>query len=231
MKKTLVVLSGGQDSTTCLVHYTRIYKEVHCITFNYNQIHKSEINAALFISKKLGIQKHLVLDVKCLQDISISSLINSDIEINSPHPLDSVLPSTFIPGRNILFLILSSIYAYKNKINSIVLGVNEVDFSGYPDCRYAFIQAMNNVIQVGMSCNINFQTPLINLNKAEIWALSDYWNATDIILNYTVTCYNGVIGQGCSKCQACILRKKGFDKWKLNRAYYMSNIKRKMKLL
>jgi 7-cyano-7-deazaguanine synthase len=231
MKKALVIFSGGQDSTTCLIHYTHIYKEVHCITFDYDQLHKSEIDSALSISKKLGIKNHIVLDVKYLKDISTSSLTGNKILINRNHPLDTFLPSTFVPGRNILFLTLSSIYAYNHKINSIVLGVNQIDFSGYPDCRHEFIKIMNNTIKIGMSCNIVFKTPLMNLNKAEIWALSDYWNATDIILNDTVTCYNGILGKGCLECQACIFRKKGFDKWHLNRSYYMQSIKIKMNLL
>ncbi|AHG60361.1 Quec [Buchnera aphidicola str. USDA (Myzus persicae)] len=230
MKKALVVFSGGQDSTTCLIHYTHIYDEIHCITFDYNQLHKSEIDCSLLISNKLGIKNHIILDIKYLQNISMSSLTSNKFLINDIHPIDSILPSTFVPGRNILFLTLSSIYAYSHKINSVILGVNEVDFSGYPDCRNKFIQEMNNVINIGMNCNIKFLTPLMNLNKSEIWALSDYWNSIDIILNDTVTCYNGIQGKGCNKCQACILRKQGFDKWHLNRSYYMDSIKQKMKL-
>lgn len=231
MKKVLIILSGGQDSTTCLIHYTHTCQEVHCITFDYDQLHKSEIDSSLLISENLGVKNHKILNIKCLKDISVSSLINKNILINSIHPLDLSLPSTFVPGRNILFLVLSSIYAYNNDINSVVLGVSEVDFSGYPDCRNNFIKNMNNAIQIGMNSDIFFETPLINLNKSEIWALSDYWNATEIILNHTVTCYNGIPGKGCKKCQACILRNKGFNKWKLDPKYYMKSVKEKMKLL
>ncbi|QCI20153.1 MAG: 7-cyano-7-deazaguanine synthase QueC [Buchnera aphidicola (Brevicoryne brassicae)] len=231
MKKALVILSGGQDSTTCLAYYTHVYKEIHCITFDYNQLHKSEINSAILISKKLGIKNHIILDVQYLQKISFSSLTNKNISIHRNHPLDNLFPSTFVPGRNILFLTLSSIYAYSNKISSVILGVNEIDFSGYPDCRNEFIKNMNYVIQIGMNCNISFITPLMNLNKPEIWALSDYCNITDIILNDTVTCYNGIKGIGCSECKSCTIRKKGFDEWKSNRSYYMNSMKTKMKLL
>ncbi|QCI20605.1 7-cyano-7-deazaguanine synthase QueC [Buchnera aphidicola (Brachycaudus cardui)] len=231
MKKVLVIFSGGQDSTTCLIHYTHICKEIHCITFDYNQLHQTEIESSLLISKKLGIKNHIVLDIKYLQDISISSLINKNILMHNAHPLNSSLPSTFVPGRNILFLNLSSIYAYTHQINYIILGVNEVDFSGYPDCTNNFIRQINKVIKTGMTCNINFITPLINLSKPEIWALSDYWDAMDIILNDTVTCYNGIKGKGCKKCQACIIRKKGLEEWKLNPLFYMNSLKKKMKLL
>lgn len=231
MKKSLVILSGGQDSTTCLAYYTRIYKEIHCITFDYNQLHKSEIHSALLISKKFGIKNHIVLNVQYLQKISVSSLTDKNILMDKNHPLNNLFPSTFVPGRNILFLTLSSIYAYSNQISSIILGVNEIDFSGYPDCRNEFIKNMNHVIQIGMNCNISFITPLMDLEKSEIWALSDYCNITDIILNDTVTCYNGVKGIGCSECKACIIRKKGFEKWKSNPFYYMKSMKRKMKLL
>lgn len=227
MKKILIIFSGGQDSTTCLIHYTNIYKEIYCITFDYNQLHKSEIDSARFISNYFNVKKHIFVDLKCLKNLSISSLTDEKISILDNHPLNSSLPSTFVPGRNILFLTLSSIYAFNHKINSIVLGVNEIDFSGYPDCRNAFLKKMNDVVQIGMNCKINFQSPLINLSKAEIWALSDYWNSTQFILNNTVTCYQGLQGKGCGQCQSCILRNDGFNKWKSNPSYYMKKLKEK----
>ncbi|QCI21759.1 7-cyano-7-deazaguanine synthase QueC [Buchnera aphidicola (Hyadaphis tataricae)] len=230
-EKVLIVFSGGQDSTTCLAYYIYQCKHISCITFNYNQLHQSEIQASRIILEKLGIKNHLILDMKYLQNLSISSLTNQSVALDKNHPIDNLLPSTFVPGRNILFLTLSSIYAYSHDINSIVLGVNEIDFSGYPDCRYEFIKNMNHVIKIGMCCHIDFEIPIMHLNKSEIWALSDYCNVLDIILNDTVTCYQGIKGSGCSKCQACIIRKKGFDKWNSNRFYYMHKMKQKMKLL
>ncbi|CAL4325494.1 7-cyano-7-deazaguanine synthase QueC [Buchnera aphidicola] len=227
MKKVLIVFSGGQDSTTCLIHYSNIYEEVHCITFDYNQLHKSEIDSSRFIAKHFQVKKHVFIDIKSLQDLSISSLTDKNISILDSHPLNISLPSTFVPGRNILFLTLSSIYAFNNQINLVVLGANEIDFSGYPDCRDIFIKKMNDVIKIGMNCEIFFKSPLINLNKAEIWALSDYWNSVNFIFNNTVTCYQGIKGIGCRQCQACIIRNNGFNQWKSNPDFYMKTLKEK----
>jgi len=227
MKKILIIFSGGQDSTTCLIHYTNTNKEIYCITFDYNQLNKSEISSARFISNYFNVKKHIFIDVKCLQNISISSLTDKNISVFDTHPLNVFLPSTFVPGRNILFLTLSSIYAFHHKIDSVVLGVNEIDFSGYPDCRKKFLKKMNDVIQIGMNYKIKFKSPLINLSKAEIWALSDYWNSTQFVFQNTVTCYKGIKGQGCGKCKSCIIRNDGFNQWKSNPSYYMKKLKEK----
>lgn len=229
-KKILIVFSGGQDSTTCLIHYANLYKEIYCITFDYDQLHKSEINSARFISRYFKVKKHIFIDIKYLKDLFKSSLTNKHISLFHHHSLNPLLPSTFVPGRNILFLTLSSIYAFNNQIDSVVLGVNTIDFSGYPDCRDEFIKTMNRAIQIGMDCQINFKVPLMNLSKAEIWSLSHYWDSSDIIVNHTVTCYQGVIGNGCGQCQACIIRYEGFNKWKSNPSYYMKKIKEKFNL-
>lgn len=227
MKKVLIVFSGGQDSTTCLIHYSHLYEEVHCITFDYNQLHKSEIDSSRLIAEHFQVKKHVFIDINFLQDLSISSLTNNNISIFDHHPLNFSLPSTFVPGRNILFLTLSSIYAFNNQINLIILGANEIDFSGYPDCRDIFIKKMNDVIKIGMNNNICIKSPLINLNKAEIWALSDYWNSVQFVFDNTVTCYQGIKGIGCSQCQSCIIRNNGFNQWKSNPNYHMKTLKEK----
>lgn len=231
MKKVLIVFSGGQDSTTCLIHYSNICSEIYCITFDYDQLHKYEINSAYFISKYFQVKKHILVDTKFLKSISESSLINKNLSIHHRHPLNNTLPSTFIPGRNILFLTLSSIYAFNENIDTVVLGVNQVDFSGYPDCRNDFIKQMNHSIEIGMQYKITFKTPLMNLNKAEIWALSDYWNSIQFVQKYTVTCYKGIKGKGCNQCHSCILRNNGFKKWKSNPSYYMKKLKEKFSFI
>lgn len=86
---------------------------------------------------------------------------------------------------------------------------------------------MNNVIQTGMNCKINFKSPLMDLSKAEIWALSDYWNSTQFVFDNTTTCYKGIKGKGCGQCQSCIIRNDGFNKWKSNPSYYMKRLKKK----
>lgn len=135
-----------------------------------------------------------------------------------------------MPGRNILFLILSSIYAYNNDIQDIILGVNQIDFSGYPDCRSNFIKSINNSIRLGIGYPFLLKTPLINLNKSEIWALSDFYNQTSLIIHHTLTCYFGVKGIGCHKCKACQIRNIGYKKWKLNKKFFMQSLRSKIKL-
>ncbi len=212
MKKAVVVFSGGQDSTTCLVEAMTQYDEVHAITFDYGQRHKLEIEVAESLAKELGIAAHKVMDVGLLNELAISSLTRDDIPVS--HELqDNGLPNSFVPGRNILFLTLAGIYAYQIGADSIITGVCETDFSGYPDCRDEFVKAMNNALVQGMDKPLKIHTPLMWLNKAETWALADQNNALDLVREKTLTCYNGVIGDGCGDCPSCDLRKAGLDEY------------------
>ncbi|EGR4057401.1 7-cyano-7-deazaguanine synthase QueC [Vibrio cholerae] len=226
MKKAVVVFSGGQDSTTCLVQALKEFDEVHVITFDYGQRHKLEIEVAQQLAKQLGVTAHKVMDVSLLNELAISSLTRDDIPVS--HELQANgLPNSFVPGRNILFLTLAGIYAYQIGATTVITGVCETDFSGYPDCRDEFVQAMNQALAKGMDLPLMIRTPLMWLNKAETWALADQLGALDLVRHQTLTCYNGLIGDGCGECPACGLRQAGLKAYLDNRDVIMSALKSK----
>jgi 7-cyano-7-deazaguanine synthase len=205
--KALVVFSGGQDSTTCLFWAMKQFKEVEVVTFNYNQRHKLEIEVAEAIANDLGVRHHL-LDMSLLNQLAPNALTRDDIEIEHK---EGELPSTFVPGRNLLFLTFASVLAKQIGAKHIVTGVCETDFSGYPDCRDVFVKSCNVTINLAMDDQFVIHTPLMWINKAETWKLADELGALDYVREKTLTCYNGIIAEGCGECPACQLRKKGLD--------------------
>ena len=214
MSKAIVVFSGGQDSTTCLIQALTQYDEVHCVTFDYGQRHRQEIEIARELSSKLGAKSHQVLDVGILNDLTVSALTR-DIPIEDNKD-GNAIPNTFVPGRNILFLTLAGIYAYQINADVIITGVCETDFSGYPDCRYEFIKSMQTALVQGMDKQLAISTPLMWLDKAETWALADKYDSLELVRHQTLTCYNGLKGDGCGTCPACILRQRGLDEYLAN---------------
>ncbi|EHR6736969.1 MULTISPECIES: 7-cyano-7-deazaguanine synthase QueC [Vibrio harveyi group] len=223
MKKAVVVFSGGQDSTTCLVQALTQYDEVHAITFDYGQRHKLEIEVAQSLCRELGVTAHKVMDVSLLNELAISSLTRDDIPVS--HELQANgLPNSFVPGRNILFLTLAGIYAYQIGALSVITGVCETDFSGYPDCRNSFVQAMENALQQGMEYDLSLVTPLMWLDKAQTWALADKYEHLELVKNKTLTCYNGVIGSGCGDCPSCKLRGEGLRAYEKNKEHYLGSL-------
>ncbi len=229
-KKAVIVFSGGQDSTTCLIHALPRYDEVHCITFDYGQRHRQEIEVAQQLCKALGVTVHKILDTTLLNELAISSLTRDNIPVPAANSDGDGLPSTFVPGRNILFLTLASIYAYQVGAKTLITGVCETDFSGYPDCRDAFVKALNNAIELGMDYPLRIETPLMWLNKAQTWALADYHGWLEFIDQQTLTCYNGIKGRGCGDCAACHLRAKGLSHYLENRVEIMNSLKTKLDL-
>lgn len=228
MSKAVVVFSGGQDSTTCLIQALENYDDVHCITFDYNQRHKEEIEVAKQVAASLGVAAHKVMDVGLLNELAISSLTRDSIEVS--HELqENGLPNSFVPGRNILFLTLAGIYAYQIGADSVITGVCETDFSGYPDCRNDFVRALNKALVLGMDRELKLETPLMWLNKAETWALADRFGKLEFVRDQTLTCYNGVIGSGCGDCPACDLRKNGLDEYLANRSIVNASLSDKQK--
>ncbi|WP_346826244.1 7-cyano-7-deazaguanine synthase QueC [Serratia inhibens] len=231
MKRAVVVFSGGQDSTTCLVQALEQYDEVHCITFDYGQRHRAEIEVARELAVALGVKGHKVLDVTMLNELAISSLTRDNIPVpafNGTQP--GALPSTFVPGRNILFLTLASIYAYQVEAEAVITGVCETDFSGYPDCRDEFVKALHHGVALGLARDIRFETPLMWLDKAEIWALADYYRQLERVRSDTLTCYNGVKGEGCGECTACHLRAEGLATYRKDKVGVAARMKRKTQL-
>ncbi|KLV05275.1 7-cyano-7-deazaguanine synthase QueC [Photobacterium ganghwense] len=226
MRKAVVVFSGGQDSTTCLIQAMAQYDEVHCLTFDYGQRHKLEIEVAESVCRELGVTAHKVMDVGLLNELAISSLTRDNIPVS--HELQANgLPNSFVPGRNILFLTLAGIYAYQIGAEAVITGVCETDFSGYPDCRDEFVKSLNQSLVLGMDRPLRIETPLMWLNKAETWALADQYSQLNFVREKTLTCYNGIIGDGCGQCPSCDLRKAGLDEYQTNQAAIMAELERK----
>lgn len=210
MSKAVVVFSGGQDSTTCLIQALSQYDEVHAVTFDYGQRHSQEIETAKQLGQQLNVASHKILDVTVLNELAISALTRDAIPVSN-ELMDNGLPNTFVPGRNILFLTLAGIYAYQLGAESVITGVCETDFSGYPDCRDQFIKAMQSALELGMDRELKLVTPLMWLNKAQTWALADKYHQLELVRDQTLTCYNGILGSGCGTCPACLLRAKGLQ--------------------
>ncbi len=232
MKRAVVVFSGGQDSTTCLIQALQQYHEVYCVTFDYGQRHREEISVAQELSLALRPKAHKILDLHVLKELATSSLTCDSMPVSTcASKQKNMLPSTFVPGRNILFLTLAAIYAYQIDADTVITGVCETDFLDYPDCRDEFIKTLNRAITLGISRNIRFKTPLMLLSKAETWALADYYRQLDLVRQDTLTCYNGIKGNGCSNCASCHLRANGLMQYQLNRALVIEGLKKKTGLL
>lgn len=208
-EKAVVVFSGGQDSTTCLFWAKKHFAEVEAVTFDYNQRHRLEIDVAASIAKELNVP-HTVLDMSLLNQLAPNALTRSDIAIEQK---EGQLPSTFVDGRNLLFLSFAVVLAKQKGARHLVTGVCETDFSGYPDCRDVFIKSLNVTLNLAMDYEFVIHTPLMWLNKAETWKLADELGALEFVRNKTLTCYNGIIADGCGECPACVLRKRGLDQY------------------
>ncbi|MEB2298922.1 7-cyano-7-deazaguanine synthase QueC [Lysinibacillus xylanilyticus] len=209
-EKAIVVFSGGQDSTTCLFWAKERFKEVEAVTFDYGQRHHLEIECAKMIAAELGVRHH-ILDMSLLNQLAPNALTRQDIKVEDGG--NGELPSTFVPGRNLLFLSFAGVLASQVGAKHIVTGVCETDFSGYPDCRDVFIKSLNVTLNLSMDDSFVIDTPLMWLNKAQTWELADQFGALEFVRERTLTCYNGVIADGCGECPACKLRKKGLDEY------------------
>ncbi len=212
-EKAVVVFSGGQDSTTCLFWAIKTFREVEAVTFNYGQRHVLELDCAADIAAELGIRHH-VLDMGLLNQLAPNALTRNDIEIKQE---DGGLPSTFVDGRNLLFLTFAAVLAKGIGARHIVTGVCETDFSGYPDCRDVFIKSLNVTLNLSMDYSFVIDTPLMWLNKAQTWALADELGAFQFVRERTLTCYNGIKADGCGECPACLLRRRGLEDYLASR--------------
>lgn len=206
-ESALVVFSGGQDSTTCLYWALKNFKNVTTVTFSYGQKHSQEIDVARSIAEKAGVEFNLI-DASFISKIGTSSLTDSSIEMDKEKPADS-FPNTFVPGRNMFFLSVAAVFARERGINHLVTGVSQTDFSGYPDCRDAFIKSLNVTLNLAMDEQFVIHTPLMWIDKKQTWEMADNLGVFDIIRNETLTCYNGIKGDGCGECPSCKLRREG----------------------
>ena len=214
-RKALVIFSGGQDSTTCLIQAIAEYgvENVEAVTFQYGQRHAIELEKARWIAKDLGVKQTLI-DTSVIKSITHNALMDANTNIEQK---DGELPNTFVDGRNALFLLYAAIYAKGQEIHDIITGVCETDFSGYPDCRDVFVKSMNVTLNLAMDYPFNLKTPLMYLTKAQTWALADELGALDYVRQHTHTCYEGVEG-GCRECPSCKLRDKGLQEYLATKA-------------
>ncbi|GAA0177396.1 7-cyano-7-deazaguanine synthase QueC [Clostridium sediminicola] len=209
--KAVVVFSGGQDSTTCLFWAIEKFDEVIAVSFDYGQKHIEELQCAEIICKDNNIEYH-VLDMNLLNQLAPNSLTRKDIKVCN-YKKDDELPNSFVDGRNLIFLTFVAVFAKQRNINNIVTGVSQSDFSGYPDCRDIFVKSTNVTLNLAMDYQFVIHTPLMWIDKAETWKMAYDLGVLDIIKNETLTCYNGIIGEGCGECPSCKLRMKGYEEF------------------
>ncbi len=220
--RALVVLSGGQDSTTCLFWAKREFDEVMALSFNYGQRHALEVELARKIAEGAGVP-HATLDCHLIGQLGHNSLTDTAMEVEKGVAEGGRPPSTFVPGRNLFFLSMAAVYARERGIRHLVTGVSQTDFSGYPDCRDAFIRSLNVTLNLALDAQMVIHTPLMWLDKCETWALADELGVLDLVRHETLTCYNGVPGDGCGECPACILRRRGLEAYLSRKALNASH--------
>lgn len=211
MSKALVIFSGGQDSTTCLYWAKQKYESVHALTFDYGQRHSIELDSARKIAEIAGVS-HEVLVLGHIF-AGLSPLTDSSRAVERYDDADQMpdgIADTFVPGRNILFLSLAANRAYVLGINTVVIGVAQQDFGGYPDCRLDFIEKMQAAVGSGLDSDFRIESPLMHLTKKQTVELAVSLPGCVEALAYSTTCYNGVVPP-CGSCNSCLLRAKGFD--------------------
>lgn len=233
-KAAIVSFSGGQDSTTCLFWALKNFDRVETVGFNYGQKNSIELTCRENIlnqipilfpdwAEKLG--PDLVIDATTFGQVSESALTSSKEAITAKGKRG--LPSSFVPARNLMFMTYIGARAYLRDIHTIITGVGQADFSGYPDCRRNTMDAMQKALSLGMDWPIEIMTPLMNRTKAQTWELAHEVGGdklVDFIVKETHTCYGGdrehlhAWGYGCGRCPACLLREKGFEEYRQKKA-------------
>lgn len=224
--KAVVVLSGGQDSATCLALAVRRFgaAEVAAITFEYGQRHALETKYARRLARRIpaivdpfSVARvlHKIVRLGFYGDLTTNALMDPSARIGMAR--GAKCPNTVVEGRNAVFLQLAAIWAKTLGATEVHTGVSEADYSGYPDCREAFIKAQQRSMRLALDYPVRIVTPFIHRTKAYEWALADRLGILDVIRNGTVTCYNGVPGDGCGRCPACVLRRKGYAEWLASR--------------
>jgi 7-cyano-7-deazaguanine synthase len=227
----LVLFSGGQDSTVCLAYALDRYPRVETVGFDYGQRHGVEMQCRQAVRSEIGhafpvwaarLGPDHVLDIASFGAIADTALTSkAEIEM-----LAAGLPSTFVPGRNLVFFTYAAALGYRRGLHTLVGGMCETDYSGYPDCRDATLRAMEQAIRLGTEIPFTIETPLMWLSKADTWELAGKLGGEALVklmIEETHTCYRGERGKrhawgyGCATCPACELRAKGFAQWQATR--------------
>ena len=215
-RTAVVVLSGGQDSVTCLGLALRAFDKVTAICFDYGQRHKIELECAKRVCEKHDVPFTLV-KMPFMASL-VTSALTGEGDVSAEHAHKPGLPASFVPNRNALFLTLAHAHAQEVGATAIYTGVCQTDYSGYPDCRASFIELLENALNIGYETDIEIITPLMNATKAETFELAADVGFLDEVINDSHTCYNGVRkehdwGHGCGECPACKLRQKGWEEY------------------
>ena len=212
--KAIVVLSGGQDSATCLALAVRKHgaQNVAAITFRYGQRHALETMFAKRLARRFGISEHKVISLGFYRHLTTNALMSKTAPIERKKGTNC--PTTVVEGRNAFFLLAAAVWAKELGATEIYTGVSEADYSGYPDCREAFIKAQQRMLRLALEWPVKIVTPFMHMSKADEWALAHRLGILDVIENETLTCYNGIPGKGCGKCPSCRLRNNGYDEFR-----------------
>jgi 7-cyano-7-deazaguanine synthase len=207
--KAVVVLSGGQDSATCLALAVRKHGADHvaAITFRYGQRHALETKFARGLARHFGIARHNVVSLGFYRQLTTNALLDPTQKI--ARRKGSACPTTVVEGRNAFFLLAAAVWAKSLGATEVYTGVSEADYSGYPDCRAAFIRSQQRTIRLALEWPVRIVTPFLHKTKAQEWALADKLGVFELVRDRTLTCYNGVPGAGCGMCPACKLRNDG----------------------
>ena len=215
--KAVVVLSGGQDSATCLALAVKKHGAdgVAAITFEYGQRHSLETKYAKRLARRFGIAAHKVVKMDFYRHLTSNALMSKDAPIEKKE--GASCPTTVVEGRNAFFLLAAAVWAKEIGATEIYTGVSEADYSGYPDCRAAFIRSQQKTIRLALEWPVKIVTPFMRMSKADEWALAERLGILDVIENETLTCYNGIPGAGCGECPACKLRNRGYCEFKSRR--------------
>jgi len=209
-KKAVVILSGGLDSTTCMGIAQANGFELYALTFDYGQRHRIELESAKNVAAHFGARDHRIVNVDFLRAIGGSALTDDKLQVPTAGVAKDI-PITYVPGRNFLFLAMAGSYAEVIGASAIYIGVNALDYSGYPDCRPEFIDAVQEAMRLGTKVGVEghpvkIETPLLNWTKAEIIR-----RGVELGVPYhlTTSCYQGE-EDACGECDSCRLRLKGF---------------------
>ncbi len=212
----LVLLSGGQDSTTCLYWAARRFARVEALGFRYGQRHAVELAQARTIAGLAGVP----LTVLDLTGLLSGSALTEAGDVNAPHALAPGLPASFVPGRNALFLTVAASFGFTRGIRDLVGGMCQTDYSGYPDCRLAFVESMERSLALALGADLRIHTPLMHLTKAETWKLARDLGCLDVVIEHSHTDYHGdrserhPWGYGRLDNPASVLRAKGYEEAK-----------------